>query len=668
MKRFITISLLALLALPALACVFEETHNYYLFNVYDDNHLWTSAYGETEKAWKEYVGSTDEYFYFNAEDVIAAARRKGDALMESYVTNLQAYLKVADDVRGDSWSWQYPSKQELAARDKTLSQLRLYAQGKLNTKMRDQHALLFMRCNMLLRRHQENVQFFERTASKYRFSPYQELMRNIYAGALLKTGRTKDAIRTFADQGDWNSLMTHYYKKRSCAAIRQEYLADPNSPALPFLLQDFVNNAQEGVDKGIDGKLFVRDITRIEALDMISLAAKAVKDGKTRNPAMWLSAKAWLEYMYGQRQQAYTDAKKAATLDDSDVNKDNARVIWLYIKAAMSVPDNLYDEYMAGELKWLNDQPESHYTLVTDRLVHQVLADQYTKAGRPQTALALLHFCKSSQYGEYLDTMHVDHLLGYLDYVKKPATNELDKYLKQLISTGDLNSMNDLIGTKYLRLCQWQQALEWLQKVPVPYYENKGYACYAALRKFDVEPWIKRQWLEAGLEWSDRKWHLQKNPKTAFAQEMIQLENELPSLSGMARQQRCYDLAVRYAQVNFTGDCWFIMRDGKSYYDTLRLNESDLAAKACDLLHQASLSSDFKLREKALFALAYVHNNKTPWYEDDWSTYPSVRRINRNSTQWKALAALADFERANASRTSYYVSRCDEYRQFLKKY
>ncbi len=670
MKKFFVISLLAAIALPALACFFIETHNYYLFNVRDDNHLWATAGKETDKAWQKYIGNNDEYYYFDAEEVMEVAKRKGDLLMQSYVTNLKSYLKCSDDVASDQYSWNYPTKTQLVQRDKTLSQIRIYAQGKLNSAMKDQHALLFMRCNMLLRRHAENVQFFEKTASKYKYSPYQEMMRNIYAGALLKTGRTKDAVKIFADQGDWNSLMTQYYKKRSCQAIKQEYLSNPNSPALPFLVQDFVNNTQEAVDKDGFGKLFVRDISKAEAMQMIQLASQVLKEKKSNNPALWMSAKAWLEYMYGMREQAFNDARTAATLDDSDRIKDNARVIWLYIKSAMSVPDALFDDYLAKELEWLEDQSKTdyHYHNVTDRLVYQVLANKYTEVNRPETALAILRATEASSYNSYLDTMQVDHLLKYVDYAKTPAKNALEKFLKQHLSK-DNDMMTDLIGTKYLRLCQWEKALTWLRQVPVSFYEEKGYACYAAKRKIDVEPWMRRQWLDTNDEWGDNKWHLGSNPKATFASEMQQMEQELKSLSGQARQQRCYDLAVRYAQAHYTGDCWFLMRDGKSIYDTLRVNETDLTAKARNLLKEASKSSDFKLREKSLYALSYYYLNNPAWYKEDWdSNYNMVRTVQRNTEHFKAFATLADFERANASRTSYYVSRCDEYKQFLKFY
>ena len=148
------------------------------------------------------------------------------------------------------------------------------------------------------------------------------------------------------------------------------------------------------------------------------------------------------------------------------------------------------------------------------------------------------------------------------------------------------------------------------------------------------------------------------------------MEGELNVLSGQQQQQRCYDLAVRYAQAHFTGDCWFLMRDGKSISDELRVNESDLAAKALNYLEQASASSDFKLKEKALFAMSYYYLHENPWYSFEWdsSKMDDVMVINKESSEYAALEKLARFEKENSQRTSSYVSRCDNYTSFLSSW
>ena len=122
------------------------------------------------------------------------------------------------------------------------------------------------------------------------------------------------------------------------------------------------------------------------------------------------------------------------------------------------------------------------------------------------------------------------------------------------------------------------------------------------------------------------------------------------------------------SQAHFTGDCWFLMRDGKCEFDTLRSNETDLAAKAVDLLRRASLTADVQLKERALFALSYVYLNPDRWCEQKWNrTTSKFDTIPLpNTRQYNAFATLAAFEQQNTQGTSTYVSRCDEYAKFRK--
>ena len=186
------------------------------------------------------------------------------------------------------------------------------------------------------------------------------MMQNIYAGALYKTGQEEKAGELFAEMGDYQSLMTQFYRKRSFQAIRQHYLKNPNSKVLPFLLQDFVNNCQEVIDANgsewFDGKLFVRRITEQEAAQMRQFCATVVREGKTETPIMWKSAKAWLEYLYGK--QATSDILEATKLDGTDRMKDCARVLMLFITASQAPDSEAFDNYLADELVWLKEMEE----------------------------------------------------------------------------------------------------------------------------------------------------------------------------------------------------------------------------------------------------------------------------------------------------------------------
>ena len=692
MRRFIITNLLAFVVLPLLACAGGGSYNYYLYMLCSNDDFSNRMQKICNDNWKVYLGMTQEdWFYFDADKIVATAQSKNDPLMMSYVRQLARYLDCAEQVSREQWD--YPTKQQLAQRKVSLEAVRTYAATKLKTRLRSQHALLYMRANMLLKRHAENVAFWEKTASQYIETVYKDMMKNIYAGALYKTGRTEEAIEIFADQGDYRSLMTLFYQKRSYAAIRQEYLKNPNTLVLPFLMQDFVNNAQEAYDAkydmgGLAGKLFIRDITEAEAKQMMSFCQQVVKEQRTEVPVMWQTAKAWLEYMFGNKQQSLADIRQAVGMQGTEPMADCARAIRIYIETALAKPHSAdFDNWIGPEMQWLHDnwKQNEHYSYYHScaytRIVQQVLAKHYENEGRQDIAAAIYKSGDYSDYDTMIDTTSIDNLMRITSYLEAAPKTGLDKYLqdtnrKQNVLGNDFR-LQDLLGTKYLRLCQWGEAIEWLSKVPASFYNSKGYAPYAALRKTNVEPWLKRQWISENVVYGDRQWNMKENPKLAFAREMQQLEGELNVLKGKARQQRCYDLAVRYAQVNETGDCWFILHDGKSP-DNYRKpsdsvpHETNLYVRIMDLLNEAAKTTDPQLKERALFALAYgelQHDNL--WYSlGEWNSALSSYEVlpNQHASQWKAFARLSEFEKNNANGPSSYVTLCDEFVQFRKHF
>ena len=679
MRKFIITSLLSAMTLPTLACIWGELTNPYLFSLYRKTEFKERVEKTCNDNWQAYLGTSEEYFWFDADAIIKAAQKKNDALMVSYVQNLQKYLACVDVEQSKQYEWNYPSKEDIAKQQRDLQAVRTYALGKTNTKLRSQHALLYMRCNMMLGRHQENVNYWEQTASQFIETVYKDMMQNIYAGALYKTGQEEKAGELFAEMEDYESLMTQFYRKRSFQAIRQHYLKNPNSKVLPFLLQDFVNNCQEVIDANggewFNGKLFVRRITEQEATQMREFCETVVREGKTETPIMWKSAKAWLEYLYGHQKQATTDILEASKFEGTDRMKNCARVLMLFITANQAPDTEAFDNYLADELAWLKEmqqkETDGYFDRAVTRLSHQALTKHYQN--NTDKLIALMDVTNNYHYSEYMDTMRVALLEKYLVYTNTPAKTNLDKYLKANLKKNE-QAMTDLIGTKYMRLCQWDKAIKWLSYVPASFYDEAGYRLYVLLRKVSVEPWITRQWIkDSDVDRANEyNWTISENPKLLFAKEMQMMEGTMNVLSGKALCQRCYNLATYYAQATFTGDCWWLMRDGKSVGDTLRVNEVDLQAKTRELLQKASQTTDPALKEKALYALCYggLYNPDHWWFNKEWNneTYEYDIKPCPDKPQYRAFAALATFEKQNATPTSQYVSRCDEYIQFRKQF
>ena len=680
MKKFIVISLLWALAMPMMACIWYDTTNPYLFSMYEQKNFKQRVEEICNNNWKAYLGSTEAYYWFNADDAIKTAQQKGDALMVSYLQYLKMYLDCVDVERRKQYEWDYPTPQDISAQQRKLQIVRLYALGKIKTKLRSQHALLYMRCNMMLGKHKDNITFWEQTASQFINTVYKDMMKNIYAGALYKTGRTAEAGELFAEMDDYESLMTIYYKKRSFLAISQQYKQNPNAKVLPFLLQDFVNNAQEAQDaKGegaIGGKLFIRDINQQESRQMQQFCDLVVSEGKSATPVMWKCAKAWLEFLEGKQGDAMQDIDMAMQLEGTQRMKDNARVLRLFINASMARPSNLFDAFLTQELTWLlnkKQEGDGFFGRAISRLSYQALVPHYKD--KPEQLLSLMLMTSNADYDSYIDTMSVAQLEKFYRYAKTPAEKPFDRFLQRHIEVND-SSMIELIGTKHMRLAHWDEAVKWLSQLPVAYYNHvhgREYLYYSTARKYTVEPWITRQWLDSSKAYEgDHNW--QKNVKIDFCKEMLSMEASLNVLQGKALEQRYYDLAVRYAQASIKGDCWWLLRNYKSAYDSVRVNEVDFGAKAVELLQKAATTRDKALKTQALFAMGWQElYNATPgaklWTTNEWSDQASeyVRIYNRQCTQFRAFQGLFDMVDNTAGKPAY-VAKCDEYEQFRQYY
>ena len=76
------------------------------------------------------------------------------------------------------------------------------------------------------------------------------------------------------------------------------------------------------------------------------------------------------------------------------------------------------------------------------------------------------------------------------------------------------------------------------------------------------------------------------------------------------------------------------------------------------------------MKERALFGLCYGYLYPTLWQMSVWSEADAdyVMKQYPQSLHFKAMAALYELEQKNATRTSEYVSRCDNFAQFRKVY
>ena len=82
-------------------------------------------------------------------------------------------------------------------------------------------------------------------------------------------------------------------------------------------------------------------------------AATAWKDEqKTETPVMWQTAKAWLEYMFGSKEQSAADIRQAVNMQGNERMMDCARAIRIYIETALAKAHNTdFDNWIGPELQ-----------------------------------------------------------------------------------------------------------------------------------------------------------------------------------------------------------------------------------------------------------------------------------------------------------------------------
>ncbi len=573
MRRFTLISALLLALARAFACGPEcPTFNKYVFSVIPCER-YTSApsfRSGMDSYWKNYYGYRGGEVYGDVyrekrDSIRLAAKRRGDTATLTYMRWLDKYLEVSDDVSANAW--EYEKKMTAAQRSQRLATVLQAAKAYKGTKLRGQYALLVMRCNMLLGKAQQNILYWDGTASRLSAGVWKEAMRNIYANALLRTGKTLAACDIYVRQEDYASVRWAMRNYRTLAGIKSVYAQDKNAFSLQYLVQDFVNNVQETMDTRAEltgyglGESDVKEsvknaggqaVYEDEARQFVSFALAAAKDGGCDAPAMWQAAAAWVSYLLGDGSAARTEAEKAVGMKGTERMADNARAVRLIASTAGrgEVTDS-YRDFLLDEFEWLDGKIKAergqagkggeyanHYTDVKERMVHKGLMPLYRVCGLANGWIALHAMCDANEndfllaqmkaapadytYANYplgnpnntygggctglcsvLDTLSAASLAGYYKYITEKKPAGTFEAYVVGQVYKDADYFCDLIGTKCIAEGDYAAAEAWLEKVSLGYVSAQYISHYAARRDYTKEAWFERQRVKYQDAWSE---------------------------------------------------------------------------------------------------------------------------------------------------------------------
>ena len=724
MKRFIILSMLALTMVgTALACGPWARPMYYVFSAYNRQQLGETFQPRMQKFWVDYTG--DEYagyamqnlnyvdiekFEESTNPIVRKALDNGDKEMEEYLRVLVSYMQLSQDL--DDNNWAYPTKSQMAKRNMRMQYLHDRAKSYSGTRLLPQYRLMAIRTLMAMGDTQGIINYWTKAESTLQPSVYKDLMRNIYAGALLRTGKRKEACDIYAEQGDMLSLKWIMRDGRDLNGIRSEYARDPNAPTLVYLVQDFVNRGSFSLrsqyEYDWDNPAYIA-ASQNEMRQFITFANQVVKEGKTNVPALWQSAAGFLTCNLGDTQQGMAMLDKAMKMKGTQRMLDNARMCRWVASTATADGSKKYQDYFLDELKWAQTVEKkeieqyrkdynsygfvsNHYTEVMQNLMYDIMPVKAMNWGNANLATAMQGWMSNherqlangtedywicSDYKYALDSLTAQEMISYRDYLTsgQGATTALERYL----NTGSAPEMNadyfnDRIGTKFIREGKFAQAVPYLEKVPLSYYGTQAISFYMARRDMEIPRWFKHQVVCHGEWWgecSEDPTPVKSNHKLDFCNKMLTLQRVVdhPQGAGITAVEAKYQMAALLYQASYKGECWYISRYGQSIADECCYRgEKDFVAWAAELLDEAVQmpNNDFGLRQDIIYARAYVPSG-TRYITRTWDAdYNMTETKNPASREYTTMSDLADFYRTNSRQAARYVSNCDILKQFIR--
>lgn len=714
MKRFLAISLLAVMWVAAHACIWNGPSSYYMYSIIPYEQFSSQPtgiyefqrpayYGQIARYWADYMGrkEAEPYGYIAYGDTVRMrARELGDQEMLTYTSWLNKYLDVSREVTQESWEY---NKTSQAARTRKLTQVRAAAVAYKGKRLNQQYALLVMRCNMLLGANQRNITYWTTVGQKLPAGMWRDAMRNIYANALLRSGRTLQACNIYMEQGDYASVRAVMDNYQNLAGIQYIYRADHNAPLLQFLIQSFANRVQDAADAlakpeseddeygdGMSRK--EAKALALEARRFVTMANGVVSRGESKTPAMWASAAAWIEYLLGDYQAAAEHIGKAMTMEGTQRMHDNTRALKLMISTASSKPTSEYRNYVAGELEWLDTKikeetayssdymrKRNHYTDVRDQVLIKGLSPMFIEAKRPSEAMAMEAITQyyggtdvDNNYdeGDYVLRQNPGTLISYYRYITSQPSDRLHAYEQSHVYRSK-DYFCDVIGTKLIAVGKFDMAQQWLKQVSLEFLSGQNIALYASKRSFTTPAWYERvkvrDWSDDGPV--DTRTRITSNQKLQFCQYMEQTIKAYNAAGNTAEKtDKAYSLAVAYYQASVYGDCWYLTHYIKHMGDTAHTGELDYAAQAMKYLNECKLNGDKKMQCDAYYALAFIPTDD--WYEEtyDITTGEESIALKPQSKRYGALANLVNFLSANLQEVNginMKVLKCDVLRQFI---
>lgn len=340
---------------------------------------------------------------------------RGSKEVSAYLRLLVKYLENSQVTAN---SWNYPGPEELAQYQANLKAMLAEAAGYQGKLLYDRYYLLRLRILFRQGEYQSIINMWEHSPLKGE-GVFVDMSRDYYAGALYHVGRQTDAAVQYALSGnmfDAHQCMRYLHGAQCLASVVK---ADPNSPVLPYMLEELVNGCRESFDyyRNVElmrpyvehcmpwlkmqelrvpydcidyegcgdgeyrlselpslgkwfGMVHAYQVSREEYSIIDQVIEQQSSDKSVTDRCMWLSAKAYLLYLKGDYDKAWKTIQQAVKSSGSQASELNARYLLMLLstrQSSLKVMENtlakgLPEFLVPEEYSWSHTSADGSYT------------------------------------------------------------------------------------------------------------------------------------------------------------------------------------------------------------------------------------------------------------------------------------------------------------------
>lgn len=566
----------------------------------------------------------------------------------------------------------------------------------------DRYLFLDIRANAAAHRYEEVIRLWRRYGADVKDEALKARMEGYLGGAYYHTGRYVDAISIFAANGDTNSLNWCLGHMVGTDNLSRLFEADPNSVAVEYVLQDYMNylwllklnraneysfpmpgNPYRNGDDTVDKTDLDRECSRF-----ITLANRVLRDKRVKYPMMWETAKAFALNMMGRGTEARTAIEHAGKLEGTSTMAGNLiRVrFWIDLSnldehdtiAVKSLADryNMLYSKAAGQSGIAASLPVApgyiaDYTFLADFII-PYLSLQYRDTPRYSRVLAMMEGVKRMENGEGYWSLDPAHLivsklpvagLSNLTY-KLHNPDKLSQLDKAILSSAqpDTNPLYDALGRIEMSRGNYGKAIGYFDRIDPYWIARQDYYPFLCRRTIGkTKPFARYQ--TSYQTFDSVEVSTPVNYRADYCRRLASLKQRFDDATGEPKAVAGYEYASALFQASAQGDLWALADNGWSAYE-----QADRLSQRADsvLLQSLAMTENPTTRGRILYGIAAI----TPSKETDSTWSLNEGRDNRNHYQWKTpsdmqLMAYRELGKLYPTLTDPYITGCDMLKAYI---